>query len=360
VQAGIGNTRLLRQAIGIGRPEASADAIGLDLLRFACWWRGRLNFRAMQDLAERGQRRSAIAPAEPILYEARIAADEAAAERIAHALEEACGPSPVAVGVFELAKGRFEVFAHFAEAPPRETFLPLIEHVANGAQFGPLRIERVPDEDWVTLSQGKRGPIKAGRFLVHGSHDRSRVPRRLFAIEIDAGQAFGTAYHASTRGCLIALDDLLKRFRPRSVLDIGTDTGILAIAAAKALKHPSLASDNDPLAVTIARDNARKNRVAPLVRVVKATGFAPAGLRQTIPDLVLANLLERSLYELAPMLARHIPPLGRAILSGLTDTQARGIEARFAAHGFILEKRIVLDGWTTLVIVRCKARALRD
>jgi len=314
----------------------------------------------MQDLAERGQRRSAIAPAEPILYEARIAADEAAAERIAHALEEACGPSPVAVGVFELAKGRFEVFAHFAEAPPRETFLPLIEHVANGAQFGPLRIERVPDEDWVTLSQGKRGPIKAGRFLVHGSHDRSRVPRRLFAIEIDAGQAFGTAYHASTRGCLIALDDLLKRFRPRSVLDIGTGTGILAIAAAKALKHPSLASDNDPLAVTIARDNARKNRVAPLVRVVKATGFAPAGLRQTIPDLVLANLLERSVYELAPMLARHIPPLGRAILSGLTDTQARGIEARFAAHGFILEKRIVLDGWTTPVIVRCKARALRD
>ena len=152
----------------------------------------------------------------------------------------------------------------------------------------------------------------------------------------------------------------MKRFRPRSVLDIGTGTGILAIAAAKALKHPSLASDNDPLAVTIARDNARKNRVAPLVRVVKATGFAPAGLRQTIPDLVLANLLERSVYELAPMLARHIPPLGRAILSGLTDTQARGIEARFAAHGFILEKRIVLDGWTTLVIVRCKARALRD
>ena len=145
VQAGIGNTRLLRQAIRIGRPEASADAIGLDLLRFACLWRGRLNFRAMQDLAERGQRRSAIAPAEPILYEARIAADEAAAEPIAHALEEACGPSPVAVGVFELAKGRFEVFAHFAEAPPRETFLALIEHVANGAQFGPLRIERVPE-----------------------------------------------------------------------------------------------------------------------------------------------------------------------------------------------------------------------
>jgi ribosomal protein L11 methyltransferase len=313
----------------------------------------------MQDLAERERRRSAPAPAEPILYEASIAADGAAAERIAHALKEVCDPSPVAVGVFKLAKGRFEVFAHFAEAPPRETLLALIAHVANGAQFEPLRIERVPDEDWVTLSQGKRGPIEAGRFLMHGSHDRARVPCRLLAIEIDAGQAFGTAHHASTRGCLIALDDVLKRSRPRSVLDIGTGTGILAIAAAKALRQPTLASDNDPLAVAIARDNARKNSVAHL-RVVKATRFAHEGLRQTTPDLVLANLLERPLCELAPSLARHIVPRGRAILSGLTAAQARGIEARYAAHGFILEKRIVLDGWTTLVIVRCKARALRD
>ena len=87
------------------------------------------------------------------------------------------------------SQGTVRGLRHFAETPPGETFLALIEHVLNGAQFGPLRIERVLDEDWVTLSQGKRGPIKAGRFLVHGSHDRSRVPRRLLAIEIDAGQA---------------------------------------------------------------------------------------------------------------------------------------------------------------------------
>jgi ribosomal protein L11 methyltransferase len=165
-----------------------------------------------------------------------------------------------------------------------------------------LRIEQVFDEDWVTLSQGKRRPVEAGRFLVYGSHDRARVPHRLLAIEIDAGQAFGTAHHASTRGCLIALDDVLKRSRPRSILDFGTGTGVLAIAAAKALKRLALASDNDPLAVDIARDNARKNGLASLVRVLKATGFAYDKLRSAAPDLVLANLLERALYELAPTL----------------------------------------------------------
>lgn len=115
----------------------------------------------------------------------------------------------------------------------------------------------------MTLSQGKRGKVEAGRFLVHGSHDRANVPRRLLAIEIDAGQAFGTAHHSSTRGCLLALDDQLKRRRPRIVVDIGTGTGILAIAAAKALRRRVMASDSDRVAVAIAADNARKNGVRP-------------------------------------------------------------------------------------------------
>jgi ribosomal protein L11 methyltransferase len=321
----------------------------------------------MQDLVERAGLPSLAAKSSgetrlvtPILYQASIEAGEAAAEHIARALEETFDPSPIAVGAFELGKGRFEVFAHFAEAPPRDALLALIEHAADGAPHVALRIEQVADEDWVTLSQGKRRPVEAGRFLVYGSHDRARVPHRLLAIEIDAGQAFGTAHHASTRGCLIALDDVLKRSRPRSILDIGTGTGVLAIAAAKALKRPALATDNDPLAVDIARDNARKNGVVSLVRVLKATGFAYEKLRSAAPDLVLANLLERALYELAPAFAHHILRQGRAILSGLNSDQAHGIEARYAAHGFMLEKRIILDGWTTLVIVRRNGQALRD
>jgi ribosomal protein L11 methyltransferase len=298
--------------------------------------------------------------ATPAFYQASVVTNEASAKRIARAIEEWCDTVSVAVGVFELGIGRFEVFAHFAEAPSRDALLALIKDAADGASRASLRIEQVADQDWVTLSQGKRGPVEAGRFLVHGSHDRARAPRRLLTIEIDAGQAFGTAHHASTRGCLIALDDVLKRCHPRSVLDIGTGTGVLAIAAAKALKHSALASDNDPVAVEIARDNARKNGVAPHVRVVKATGFAHEKRRSMAPDLVLANLLERALYELAPTLARHIAQQGRAILSGLTSAQARGIEARYTAQGFILEKRIILDGWTTLVIVRRNKQALRD
>jgi len=294
------------------------------------------------------------------IHQATIEAEASPAERIALALDEALEPEAVAVGLFDRGQGRFEIFAHYAEPPPRDALLALIESAAGGGDLGPLRIEELAAEDWVTLSQGKRGPVAAGRFLVHGSHDRGRVSRRRTAIEIDAGQAFGTAHHASTRGCLLALDGTLKRRRPRVVIDIGTGTGILAIAAAKALGAAVTASDSDPLAVAIAAENARANAAGPLVRAVQAQGFAHPALRRRRCDLVLANLLERALHDLAPHFALHVAPGGVAILSGLTQAQARGIEARYLSLGFTMERRIILDGWTTLVIVRRSARTCRD
>jgi ribosomal protein L11 methyltransferase len=289
-----------------------------------------------------------------MMHQASIEANASQAESIALALEEAVEPAAVAVGLFDRGRGRFEIFAHYEEPPPREALLRLITQSAGDSEVGTLRIEALPQADWVTLSQGKRGPVAAGRFLVHGSHDRGR------AIEIDAGQAFGTAHHASTRGCLLALDDILKRRRPRVVVDIGTGTGILAIAAAKALRQAVIASDNDPLAVRIAAENARMNGVGSLVRAFKARGFDHPRLRHRQADLVLANLLESALYGLAPAIAKYVAPGGRAILSGLTETQARTIEARTRSLGFAMEKRFILDGWTTLVIVRRNARATRD
>jgi len=295
-----------------------------------------------------------------MIHQATIEAQASPAERIVRALEEALDPAPVAVGLFDRGEGRFEVFAHYEEPPRYDALLELIAQAAGGDGLGPLRIEALAPADWVTLSQGKRGKVEAGRFLVHGSHDRAKVPRRLLAIEIDAGQAFGTAHHASTRVCLLALDDQLKRRRPRIVVDIGTGTGILAIAAAKALRQRVIASDSDPRAVAIAVENARVNGVRPLVRVLKAPGFDHPRLARRKADLMLANLLERALYDLAPAFARHVAQGGTAILSGLTETQARGIEARYRAHGFAMEKRIILDGWTTLVITRHSAWTMRD
>jgi ribosomal protein L11 methyltransferase len=277
--------------------------------------------------------------------------------------------------LFERGEDRFEVFAHYDAAPTREALLKLIAAAVPLDGVGPLQIEALPPADWVRLSQGKRGIVVAGRFLIHGSHDRGTVPRRRLAIEIDAGQAFGTAHHASTRGCLLALDDLCKRRLPRAIIDLGTGSGILAIAAAKTLSAKTLAaktlaaktlrrkviaSDSDPIAAATAAENARKNGVAALVSVVTADGFDHPELRRAKADLLLANLLERALHTLSPQLARHVVPGGIAILSGLTETQARAIEARTRAHGFVLEKRIILEGWATLVIVRRGAARVKD
>ena len=292
----------------------------------------------------------------PAGYQVTLLAAAREAEAIASRLEQAIEPQALAVSLFDRGNGRFEVSALYAERPCEKALIAALD----GAAHGDLSIEPLAAADWVTLSQGKRGPVHAGRFLVYGSHDRVRVPKRRLAIEIDAGQAFGTAHHASTRGCLLALDDLLKRERPRVILDVGTGTGILAIAAAKALQCPVLASDEDRLAAAIAADNARKNRAGTLVSVVTAQGFAHPSLRQIAADLLLANLLERALYSLAPELARRVKGGGIAILSGLTRTQARTIEARTSAFGFILEKRIILDGWTTLVLRRRNSRKVGD
>lgn len=293
-----------------------------------------------------------------MMHQATVEAAAHSAERIARALEEAPDPAAVAVGLFDRGGGRFEVFAHYPEPPSPDLLRRLIAESAGTDRVEDFAIEEIAPADWVTLSQGMRGPVQAGRFFVHGSHDRERAPKHRFVVEIDAGRAFGTAHHASTRGCLFALDALLKSRRPRSIVDVGTGTGILAIAAANVLKQVVSATDHDPIAVSTARDNARANCARQFVRVFAAQGFAHRHLRELKADLVLANLLERGLYQLAPAFARHIAPGGRAILSGLTQAQARGIAARFRVHGFAMERRIILDGWATLVIVRRSTRAV--
>lgn len=295
-----------------------------------------------------------------VLYLASIEVCAQSADRIGAALEAAEAPAAVAVALFDRGHGRVEVSAHYAQEPARDELVALLWNEVGTNDLGALRIEQLADRDWVAQAETMRGPARAGRFLLHGAHDRGKVRRGRCTFEIDAGLAFGTAHHASTRGCLLALDALFKRRRPIAVLDIGTGTGILAIAAAKILASRVVATDADAKAVAVAIANARTNRVAPFVRVVQAAGLAHPRLRRFPADLLLANLTPTVLLALAADFARHVIPGGIAVLSGIEQEQAGKVEARYRAAGFILKSRILLDGWTTLILVRRNMKAVRD
>jgi ribosomal protein L11 methyltransferase len=272
----------------------------------------------------------------------RAAADAIGALEAQHAL---------AVTLFEDEPPAHVVEAYYDTEPPLEAIAHALAPIAG---LGPPTIEALPDRNWVAVSQSALAPIAAGRFIVHGSHDRRRFAGRRWAIEIDAGEAFGTGYNATTALCLEAIDRLSRQRRFARILDLGCGTGILAIAAARAWPEARvLAADNDPVATAIARANARRNRVARRVEVIDAAGLAHPRLRASPPfDLVLANLMAHTLLDLAPALRRAIRPGGIAILSGLLAHQAREVCATYRTAGFKLLSRRQHDGWTALMLVR--------
>jgi ribosomal protein L11 methyltransferase len=216
-------------------------------------------------------------------------------------------------------------------------------------------IEAVPQADWVSLTQKGLAPVQAGHFFVHGSHDRGRIASQ-WAIEIDAGRAFGTAHHASTKGCLIAIDGLA-RMRGRKIkriLDLGTGSGILAIAAVKALAHRGsvLATDIDPAAVEVASLNSIRNGVRPYVTLKVANGVPPGGTKGQPFDLVIANILAKPLIALAEEIRAALRPGGSVILGGFLEGQAREVIGAYLAKGFAKTRVITLDGWATAVLRR--------
>ncbi len=209
--------------------------------------------------------------------------------------------------------------------------------------------EDIAQQDWVSKSLAGLVPVRAGRFLVHGAHDRASVKANDLALEIEAALAFGTGHHGTTRGCLLALDAILKQRRPRRVLDLGTGTGVLAMAAGKALKTRIACSDIDALAVEAARANAISNGVGAWVKPVRAAGLQHPGLQADAPyDLILANILAKPLRALSHSIAAKAAPGADLILSGLLPRDVPGILSSYGIQGFALVSRGLLEGWAAL------------
>ena len=277
--------------------------------------------------------------------------DEIVAKRVVDLLTESFFEGQAAIAAFEGPGGRWDITVHFAEAPDQVSIRELVGLAAGGEAAGDIAFDIVEAKDWVKATLQELVPVRAGRFIVHGQHDRENVQPNKLGVEIEAALAFGTGHHGTTRGCLLLLDQVLKAYRPRRVLDLGTGTGVLAISAAKALRIRVLASDIDPLSVRVAHENARLNGTGDLVETIHATGFsAPEFARRGPFDLVLANILANPLRQMATPMAQHLTSSALVILSGLLPHQAQGVIAAYRARGLVLKRQIRIEGWSSLLL----------
>jgi len=285
----------------------------------------------------------------PSLSVAVFEGGEQPARRVADLIAESFAEDQIAVSIVETGPGVWRVTVYFEVAPDEKMLRALVGAAAGDEQTEALRFESVAAKDWVAESLAGLQPVSSGRFIVHGAHDRAKIPANRVGIEIEAALAFGTGHHGTTRGCLLALDGICKITRKGRlrVLDLGTGTGVLAIAAARSLRARVLATDIDGVSVRAARENMRLNRVSSYVEVIKADGVA--SLRRRGPfDLIFANILLRPLQRFATPLTKLVAPGGCIILSGILKSQANATIAAY--HGLVLERRIDIEGWTTLIM----------
>ncbi len=242
-------------------------------------------------------------------------------------------------------------FEATCDSPPDlESFSELARQTLGGAvDFSVSPID--PETNWVAKSLEGLAPVIAGGFYVYGSHETGPIPGGLTPMRIDAAQAFGTGHHETTTGCLEAIDKVLKRRRPRVLLDVGTGTGVLAIALAKRLRLPVIASDIDPIAVTTTIENAQQNGVGKFIIGIEATGLTNPTIAGNAPyDLIVANILAGPLTALAPAMGRVAGRGATIILSGILQHQARGVINAYQRQGMILIEKLQRKDWTTLIL----------
>ena len=283
------------------------------------------------------------------------AAVEAVEAALASALEaaeiEGAWPGAgVSISSFEVEPGRWQVSALSEQRPQRRRLAAALAALP-GRRFE-FSLSLLAAEDWVKRALASHQPVRAGRFRIRGSHHPVASDDAVTDLVIDLGPAFGTGGHASTLGCLLALDGLAGGQHFSRPLDLGCGSGILALAMARTWARPVLAVDIDAGAVAIARDNADLNGVGGLVRCLNADGFGHAEVRRGAPyDLIVANILAQPLKALAADLAAHLGRRASVVLSGLLQRQEGGVIAAYLRAGLSLRRRYRLEGWSTLVLV---------
>ncbi|TYR32393.1 50S ribosomal protein L11 methyltransferase [Mesorhizobium microcysteis] len=260
---------------------------------------------------------------------------------------------PIAIMELDEDAGTDEISVYADDGTTQEVERRILAIAARHDLSPSLEQEVLPDIDWVTKSLEGLKPVRAGRFLVHGSHDRDRRRTGDIGIEIEAGLAFGTGHHGTTAGCLEVLTQVVRRESPRNALDLGTGSAVLAIALAKMARISVLATDIDAVATAVAKENVRLNAVSAYVETATAAGFQnPVFARRGPFDLIVANILARPLMKLAPQMAAHLLPGGSLVLSGILDRQRDAVVAAYAGQRFRHVRTLHREGWVTIHLKR--------
>ena len=258
-------------------------------------------------------------------------------------------PEPIGVGVFELedGSGLWEVGAYFSEKPD-DISLALLAAVFQAEEF---KISELPQIDWVSKVQRSLKPVVAGRFFVYGSHDSDKVPPDCEPLLIEASMAFGTGHHGTTKGCLLALEQIIKDgFKAKNVIDVGCGTAVLAMAAARIFSANVIASDIDSVAHSVAKMNILANGFDQNIQCFEASGFAHEQIKSKNPfDLIFANILLAPLLEIATDISKYSLSGGYVVLSGILSEQAELVVNKYTGVGFSLSNQIEIGEWVTII-----------